>query len=544
MTKLAGLKNGEFGNYLESGYWTKELTVDYWQRNALEMPDQEAIFDGGVRLNWRQASEYVDRLIIGLKGYGLDQNDVLLVQAQNSVWLALLRLACEKAGIILTFLHYGFRRNEIEHVIEITRPVGAIIPGTTEKFDFHGLYQDLQNRYGALKILLKIDELGSAKLPSVQQLVERSKLDEQLPVSPASREFLPGDFTSIVTSSGTTGAPKCVEFSSIPRLASGRVYIERLKLTQKDKVASFMPLFTGPGDLLFHTAPQIGAAQILLDSFTPEAAFWLIDQERPSGLVLVPTMLTRMLNYPGLDEFDCSSLRFITSGGSVLPYEVAKQAEQRLGAHIVQGYGLMDYGALASHSLDDPQELRWTTNGKPLTGTEVVVLDQHGNSVENGQIGEITARGPHCIGSYVGNPKLTEEVWKDGYFHTGDLGRVDPDGHLKIIGRSKDIIIRGGQNISATEIEGVLAQHPNIAEASAVKMPDPDLGERVCVFVVTASKKPFSFGDMVKFMQDHGVAKFKIPERLELVDELPLTPGGTKVNKSKLEEMISREYNG
>ena len=238
------------------------------------------------------------------------------------------------------------------------------------------------------------------------------------------------------------------------------------------------------------------------------------------------------------DRYNFSSLRFITCGGSVLPYEVSERAEQQFGAKIIQGYGLMDYGALASHGVDDPEEARWMTNGRPLPGTEISIQNKNGQPLDVGEVGEILARGPHCVGGYVDEPTLTETAWKNGYFHSGDLGRIDTKGYLQVVGRLKDIIIRGGQNISPAEIEGILGQHPKVTEAVAVKMPDPDLGERVCVFVVSAAKEPIDFEDMVQFMLDQGVAKFKIPERLELIDEFPLTPGGTKIDKKSLEDLV------
>lgn len=538
MGKLKRYTSEEVKHYIESGIWNNCLTVDYWQKNAMDVPNSEAVYDGQRRFTWLQTSENIDRLIVGLKKLGLKEGDVLLVQAQNSSWLMILRLACEKAGIILTFLHFGFRAREIEHVIKMTKPRGAVISGNPNRFDFHSLYKKLQNEHIYLKVILKIDDLDSQDLLSVRQLIETSKLPKRSSLLSISEKFSAGNLTNIVTSSGTTGLPKCVEFSASPRLASGRVYIDRLKLTQRDKVASFIPLYTGPGDLSYHTAPQAGIQQILLSSFEPRAVCELIDTEQPTGIVLVPTMLMRMLNFPRLDRYNFSSLRFITCGGSVLPYEVSERAEQQFGAKIIQGYGLMDYGALASHGVDDPEEARWMTNGRPLPGTEISIQNKNGQPLDVGEVGEILARGPHCVGGYVDEPTLTETAWKNGYFHSGDLGRIDTKGYLQVVGRLKDIIIRGGQNISPAEIEGILGQHPKVTEAVAVKMPDPDLGERVCVFVVSAAKEPIDFEDMVQFMLDQGVAKFKIPERLELIDEFPLTPGGTKIDKKSLEDLV------
>ncbi|MDP6175711.1 MAG: fatty acid--CoA ligase family protein, partial [Rhodospirillales bacterium] len=345
--------------------------------------------------------------------------------------------------------------------------------------------------------------------------------------------------TSIVTSSGTTGGPKCIEYSVWSRLHSGRVYIDRLDMTPDDKVAYFVPLYTGPSDLSYHTAPQLGSAQLLLESFSPEAACALIQAEKPTGVTLVPTMLHRILGFSGFDPKDFESLRFVTCGGGVLPFEIGRRVEEQFGVKIIQAYGLMDCGAVTSHALNDSQEARLRAQGRPLDGTEVRVLDADGNVLPSGEVGQVCVRGPHSNGGYMGEAAITEEGWgEDGFFRTGDLGHIDGDGHIILQGRSKDIIIRGGQNISAKEVEDVLAHHPSIKEAVAVKMPDPELGERVCAFAVTTPGASLTLEDIVQFMKSYDIAGFKIPERLELVDEMPLTPGGNKVDKKRLEEMV------
>ena len=524
-------------SYLELGFWPQESTADYWRQNAQAYPDQEAVCDAQTRLSWADAWQHVESLVSGLAECGLAKDDTLLIQAKNSVWLMLLRLACEESGIISTFLHHGFRRHEIEHVVKLTNPVGAVISADTDQTDLTAIYRDLQQDHNGLKYLFKIDDHGPEELPSIERLAERIFDTPLSSVVPGCR-FAPGDLTGIVTSSGTTGHPKCIEFSCTPRLASGRVYVDRLKLTKDDRIASLLPLFTGGADLSYHTAPQIGAAQILIEAFSSDSACRTVEAERATGMVLVPTMLTRMMASFDKGEFDFSHLRFITCGGSPLPYNVAKRAEDLFEAKIIQGYGLMDFGALASHSVDDPPEKRWSTNGRPLDGTELAGVENLRNAEMEAV--EIAAKGPHCVGGYVGHPTATTQVWRDGFFYTGDLGRLDDEGFLSVVGRSKDIIIRGGQNISASEIEAVLAQHPDIVEAAAVKMPDPDLGERVCVFVISASGKAISFADMVQFMLGHGTAKFKVPERLEMIEEFPLTAGGNKIDKKVLENYAAR----
>ncbi len=537
MVSASRFDHKTIAGFMDQGVWTAELPIDFWERNALESPDREAVSDGHMRLTWAEACQAVDRLAAGLLEHGLEKDDVLLVQAENSIPLMVLRLACEKTGILLVWLHLGFRRHEIEHIIGVTRPVGAVIPADRARFDFLGLYENLQANRPEFAKLFLIDGGNGEDMPSIPGIMNRtvSTLGEGRDL--AAGRFLPHEYTSIVTSSGTTGLPKCIENSAWPRSAAGRVYIERLKMTADDRVASLIPLYTGGADLSYHTAPQIGSRQILLESFSAQAACRLIEQERPTGVILAPTMLGRILECPDLAQVDTESVRFIVCGGGVLSYEVARRAEDRFGARIIQGYGLMDFGALTSHRIDDPREKRLNTNGSPLDGTDVVLLDAGGRPVAPGELGEICARGPYCVGGYLGDAAATREAWRDGYFHTGDLGRLDEDGHITLEGRNKDIIIRGGQNISSREIENILVRHPAVKEACVVKMPDEDLGERVCAFVVPADEGGLTLDELVRFMADQGIARFKIPERLELIDELPLTSGGNKVDKKVLEDM-------
>ncbi len=522
-------------DYMAKGYWRGELTVDFWLDNARKCPDRLAVLDSHQRLTWGEAGPRIEKLSAGLIALGFRKDDVILVQAGNSVALMLFRLACERIGLVPVFLHYGFRRREIEHIIALTRPLGAAINAGNGKFDLIGLYHDLGRAHGWSDRILLLD---GEERPSVADLIETGGVPA--PGDLEGRRFGIGELTSIVTSSGTTGAPKCIEYSVWSRLHSGRVYIQRLEMTPDDRVAYFVPLYTGPSDLSYHTAPQIGSAQLLLESFSPEAACRLIKAEKPTGVTLVPTMLHRILGYGDFDPEDFASLRFATCGGGVLPYEIGRRVEERFGAKIIQAYGLMDCGAVTSHALSDSQEARLRAQGRPLDGTEVRVLDAKGKALPTGQVGEIVVRGPHSNGGYMGEAALTEAGWgEDGFFRTGDLGHIDGDGHIILEGRSKDIIIRGGQNISAKEIEDVLAHHPAIKEAVAVKMPDPELGERVCAFCVATPGATLTLDDVVRFMKSYDIAGFKIPERLELIAEMPLTPVGNKVDKKRLEEMVS-----
>ena len=516
--------------YVEAGHWTPHATSDFWDRNAASRPDRPALADGRASYTWASGAAAVDAIASGLIDAGVPRDGVLLVQAADSAILVLFRLACEKAGIIPAFLHAGFRRSEIEAVSRKISPVGAVV-GADEKAGLLSLYRSPGASLN-LQFLFTL-EPNSLGLASITELAG----------GPAhahfgARRIRAYEMTGIVTSSGTTGLPKCIEYSCWPRLASSRVYIERLEVTERDVILTCVPAYTGGGDMQFHLAPQAGARFIVLSGFAPEEACRLIEREGVSGAVMVPTMIARINGLAGLAGYELSRLRWVVSGGGMLPYDVGARFEDATGAKIIQGYGLMDYGALSSHGVGEPRDVRLRTSGRVLPGTELRILDETGAPLPPGATGELCGRGPHCNGGYIGDPEGMTLAWRDGFFHTGDLGRIDDQGFVVLEGRSKDIVIRGGQNISAAEVETMLCRHPAIADAALVRMPDPEMGERACAFVVLHAGANLSFAELVRFMKLQEVAAYKIPERLEIVADFPMTPAGNKVDKRALESKL------
>ncbi len=517
-------------SYLRDGHWTADRTVDFWLRNAKRCPNAIALEDESESYSWAEGVRVIDAIAHGLVASGIPRDGVLLAHAQNSALYVLLRLACEQAGIVPAFLHTGFRRAEIVAVADKVAPVGAVV-ASNGKPELLATYRSLACDLGWRHLFTFAHELD--ELPSIAALATKPSgpLDPTRPVRPF-------EMTGIVTSSGTTGQPKCIEYSCWPRLASGRVYIDRLKIVPQDVILTCIPFYTGGGDMQFHAAPQACARYVVQSHFSPETACALIERKRVTGAVMVPTMISRIVSMPNVRDFDLSSLRWVVSGGSMLPYDIGARFEDLTGARIIQGYGLMDCGALSSHGIDDSRELRLTSSGWVMPGARYRVLDESGKDLPAGEAGELCVSGPHTNGGYIGAAEEMERSWSEGFFRTGDLGYVTADGLLVLQGRSKDIIIRGGQNISAHEVEAVLCRHPAVGQAALVRMADPDLGERACAFIVPRAKAHLDFADMVAFMKSCDLAHYKIPERLEIVDRFPMTPAGNKIDKRALEATL------
>jgi non-ribosomal peptide synthetase component E (peptide arylation enzyme) len=541
MAKVSRYTNEMVDQYVKAGYWTRELTVDFWDRNASLYPDEEALVDSRNRLTWLQAKRRIDRLAFRLLDLGFKKDDVLLIQLYNSVELNLIRLACEKAGILLAIVPYTFRHTELESVLKQVEARGAFISYEFRGFNYFEMFEEIRPRVPALEYIFVIGDKVPDQAISVQRM-----MDQEVTVPrhdfPEKSKFDPFEFEEIMTTSGTTGAPKCVEWTGCARLTQARQYIQKLNLTRSDVIAAFSPS-TGAATecLVYRCPPQVAAKTIMMERFTPEGACQLIERERITVVGIVPTMMVRLLEYPGLREHDLRSLRILVSTASLLPYQVAKETEEKLGCSICQGYGSIDSGAVTMCGIDEPQEARWQSVGKPFPGGEVKLLDEEGAEVPPGEVGMVTIAGPTCVGGYYKDPEATEQAWKEGRFKLGDLGLFDAQGRLRIIGRQRDIIIRGGQNIYPKEVEDQLSSHEKIAEVAIVRMPDRQMGEKACAYVVLKPQKKLTFEEMVSFLKEKRIARFKIPERLVIVRSLPLVPGGNKVDKRHLEQEIAQQ---
>lgn len=539
MGRVARYTREMIDTYMQRGYWTRDLTVDFWERNAERNPDDEALVDTRYRLTWSEGVRMIHRLTAAFLDLSLKKDDVILCQLYNSVPLSLTRLACEKAGLLVAIVGTKFRESEIAAVLGRTAAVGAVFPTQFRRFDFFKMFSGMQQRFAPLKHLFVVGDEIPSGARSFHEIVETPSpregdkdLDRQ--------KFEPFEFTEITTTSGSTGIPKCVEWVGSARLATGREYIKDMGMTRHDVVAAVSPAISGSAETLVHrTPPQVGAKTVMLEHFTPEEACRLIQEERVTAVGAVPTHLVRLVEFPGLQDYDLSSLRFIQVSGGLLAYHLGVETEARLGCKVIQGYGGMDIGAVASGYLDAPQEIRLKTVGRILKGNEATLLDPDtGEEVPRGRVGLVTIDGPHCVGGYFRDPETTAQSRIAGKFNMGDLGTIDEGGNLYLRGRVKDVIIRGGQTIYPKEIEELLVEHPKVSEATLVRMPDEEMGERACAFVVPKEGQVFTFEEMSLFFRERQVALYKIPERLELIDELPLVAGGNKINKRRLEETV------
>jgi non-ribosomal peptide synthetase component E (peptide arylation enzyme) len=525
--------------YVGKGVWDDTTFAQVWDRNAEQYPQKEAIVDSRTRLTWAEAKQRIDRIALGLMELGIGEDKVLVVQLPNCAELMLLYVACEKAGIINLTIYRTMRHKEVEYMLANTEAEGIVIPWKFRDFDHFAMIQEMKPNLPHLKhVIVAGDEVPEGAI-SLEEMM-RQPLEEKLPPQKLQERRFPAfEVTRIRHTTGTTGMPKLVEETICNRMLLARELVRTFQLTSEDVLAAPTPLTGGPGAPAMLSAPLLGAKSVCEEHFNPDELLRLIEKEGVTAMGVVPTVLERLAHHPNVGKYDLSSLRIICCSGAPLAPELAVEAEQKLGCPIMQRYGIIDAGTISATMADDPQEVRHKTVGKPHPGNEVKLIDEAGNEMPPGTDGEIVFRGPLTHPGYFRDPERTWQTWgREGWYATGDLGRFDARGNLMIVGRVKDMIIRGGNNIYPIEIEGPLTMHPKVADVAVVGMPDPVMGEKVCAYVVLRPGEQLTLDEVLSFLKEKDLQPWKLPERLEIIAEMPYV-AGQKVNKKALRQDIA-----
>jgi len=532
--------------FLEEGYWTQELFYDFWDRNAREFGNQEALVDSKFRVTWAEAKRLVDGIASTWVQMGIPQYARIIIQSPNSVYGFLARIAAERAGLISLTVYPYLRQRELEYMVERTEASAVVIPHEYRKFNYLEMYKELQQRFPHLKNIFLFDDTVPDSAPeNTYSLTQLAQAAAEKPIDENAlneRRLDPlYNIALLTTTSGTTGLPKLVEWPTAPRVCTSKGRVSIWGLNNNDITMAIAPHAGGAaGTLTYFAAPLAGAKTIMLEEFVPEDALALIEKEKATAIGVVPTHLVRMLECD-TSKYDLSSLRFIRSAGGYLSPQIAEEAEEAFGAVITSDLGTQDMGSVSGCRVEDSKDLRRRTVGRMLPGNKVVLKDEDGNAVPDGEPGILYFRGPHAPAGYYRDEELTSTVFDpNGWTTTGDIVKFDQE-CLWILGRAKDMIIRGGQNIYPAEIEGLLNDHPKVASVAVVGYPDREMGERACAYVIPKGGQDFSFDEMVEFLKGKQLAMFKLPERLEVVPEFPAVGDSGKVNKETLKKEIAEK---
>ena len=523
--------------YRQQGLWGDASLADYWQQTARAMPDKIAVVDNhGASYTYSALDHAASCLANWMLAKGIESGDRIAFQLPGWCEFTVIYLACLKIGAVSVPLLPSWREAELVWVInkcqakmffaptlfKQTRPVDLILP--------------LQNQLPQLQQIVGVDKLA----PATSSLSLSQIIADNTPLTMAIRTH--GDeLAAVLFTSGTEGLPKGVMLTHNNILASERAYCARLNLTWQDVFMMPAPLGHATGFLHGVTAPfLIGARSVLLDIFTPDACLALLEQQRCTCMLGATPFVYDLLNLLEKQPADLSALRFFLCGGTTIPKKVARECQQR-GIKLLSVYGSTESSPHAVVNLDDPLSRFMHTDGYAAAGVEIKVVDDARKTLPPGCEGEEASRGPNVFMGYFDEPELTARALdEEGWYYSGDLCRMDEDGYIKITGRKKDIIVRGGENISSREVEDILLQHPKIHDACVVAMPDERLGERSCAYVVLkAPHHSLSLEEVVAFFSRKRVAKYKYPEHIVVIEKLPRTASG-KIQKFLLRKDIMR----
>ncbi|QJC45591.1 medium-chain fatty-acid--CoA ligase [Escherichia sp. SCLE84] len=523
--------------YRQQGLWGDASLADYWQQTARAMPDKIAVVDNhGASYTYSALDHAASCLANWMLAKGIESGDRIAFQLPGWCEFTVIYLACLKIGAVSVPLLPSWREAELVWVLnkcqakmffaptlfKQTRPVDLILP--------------LQNQLPQLQQIVGVDKLAPAtsSLSLSQIIADNTSLTTAITTH--------GDeLAAVLFTSGTEGLPKGVMLTHNNILASERAYCVRLNLTWQDVFMMPAPLGHATGFLHGVTAPfLIGARSVLLDIFTPDACLALLEQQRCTCMLGATPFVYDLLNLLEKQPADLSALRFFLCGGTTIPKKVARECQQR-GIKLLSVYGSTESSPHAVVNLDDPLSRFMHTDGYAAAGVEMKVVDDARKTLPPGCEGEEASRGPNVFMGYFDEPELTARALdEEGWYYSGDLCRMDEAGYIKITGRKKDIIVRGGENISSREVEDILLQHPKIHDACVVAMPDERLGERSCAYVVLkAPHHSLSLEEVVAFFSRKRVAKYKYPEHIVVIEKLPRTASG-KIQKFLLRKDIMR----
>ena len=530
--------------YRREGWWRGEVLGDLLRSTADRTPERVALVGGPEPLTYGELDRLVDRLGLRLLKLGLRSGDRLVVQLPNDPAFVVLVFALFRIGVCPVFALPPHREHEIGYLCRHSGAVAYAIPSSYRDFDHQALARTVLASCPSLRHVLVLGEGSDGDFTSLDELIHAEP-----DVDPSSaREAVealrpdPGDVALFLLSGGTTGLPKL-----IPRTHDDYAYNIRacVELCGFDSDTVYLVALPAghnfplgcPGILGTLSA---GGGVLMIENPNPKVAFAAIAGQRATATALVPALVIRWLAAPEREQHDLSSLNLLQVGGARLNAEVACRVRPLLDCRLQQVFGMAE-GLINWTRLDDPDEVIIETQGRPMSpGDEIRIVDADDRPVAAGEPGELLTRGPYTIRGYYDAAETNARAFTaDGFYRTGDIVRLHPSGNLVVEGRSKDLINRGGEKISAEEIENLVLGHPQVLNAAAVAMPDPALGERVCLYVIPRAGEAVTLEQLTAYLSGRGIARFKLPERLECVESFPLTDVG-KVSKLALREDIAR----
>lgn len=525
--------------YRAKGYWCDRSLRDEFADVWTKFADRTALIDGDRCYSYADIDRITDNLALNLLDLGLKPLDRVVPTLPNVAEFVLLYFALQKIGAIPIAALVTHRYSEINQFVNIAQATACIYPERVGDFTFGPVIKRIADENPCLKFRLVLGRAGAGEV-SLTELIETPAKPPKSRLAGIALD--PTDPCIFQLSGGTTGIPKL-----IPRTHNDYAYNSKTAASVCEVGADSVLLLALP---IAHNLPLAcpgiqgfffnGGSVVLSPTTRPEYMFPLVEKHRVTHIKVVPALLIRLINSVEVRQYDTMSVRFIQSGGQRLQPEVRLKTRELIPTAFVQENFGMSEGMLFFVRRGDPDDVRLETVGRPISpDDEIRLLDDDDNEVAVGEVGELCARGPYTLRGYYGATEHNRKAFtSDGFYRSGDLMRQHPSSNYMVEGRKKDLINRGGEKISAEEIENLILQHPAVQNVACIPVPDPNLGERMCACVIAQKGRDLTLDELVKFLAAKEIAKFKLPERLQLMTEFPLSTFG-KVSKKALAEMIS-----
>jgi 2,3-dihydroxybenzoate-AMP ligase len=519
--------------YRAKGYWQDRSLAQEFEAVFRKYRDRIALVDGDRAYTYGEIDRLTDNLALNLLELGLRPLDRVVPTLPNIAEFVILYFALQKIGAIPIAALVTHRFAEINQFVQLSGATTCVYPERQGDFEFEPMIRRVKAENPHLRFCISLSLL--------RELIERRSSRPRSDLRSIAID--PADPCIFQLSGGTTGIPKL-----IPRTHNDYAYNSRTAAPVCGVTADSVLLLALP---IAHNLPLAcpgiqgyffqGGKVVLSATTRPDQMFPLIQKHRVTHIKVVPALLIRLINDPSIGNYDLSSVRIIQSGGQRMQPEVRLKTHRLIpGCFVQENFGMSE-GTLFFVRLDDPEDVKLETCGRPICeDDEVKLVDDEGREVPDGEVGELTSRGPYTLRGYYGVPEYNaRQFTPDGFYRSGDLMRRHPSGNYVVEGRKKDLINRGGEKISCEEIENLILMHPAVQNVACVPVPDPNLGEKMCACVILKPGTTLVLSHLVDFLKDKEIAKFKLPERLLLCDDFPVSTFG-KVSKKALAEMAEK----
>ena len=514
--------------YVSEGCWSGDTLKAWVERHANERPDAMALACGADCLSWATLHRQVERRAAGLYELGIRRGDVVAVQLPNSIDFVVTYLAICRLGAVMTTLYLPHRETEMRTLLRFSAARAVVLCTSLAEFSPAATALRLTTEIASLEHVIVVGDAleGAHGLASV---------DADPAVIPTECVPAGADPFLLLFTSGTTAAPKAVPLSYQNMLSNARLSAPEHGIVPDDRILSAAPFGHLYALYSLHLALYAGATTVLLPVFSPPALAAVLERERPSAVFAAPAHMAACLGAGLLSETSMQIVRLLVMSGSAVPAELARGLHALMGrGDVSQLWGMTETQAGLYTRPGDAIELVANSAGRPSPGTEVRIVDAQGTELATGLEGELQVRGSLLFPGYLDNDAANAESFTaQGWFRSGDLATMDSAGNVAITGRVKDVINRGGVKYNPRDVEELLEQHPQVVQAAVVPIADPVLGERACCFIVAAGGAAPSLEVLCSYLLERGISKVKLPERLETVDAMPMTPT-RKVIKGRL----------